>query len=549
MRYRSAEGDLFPSGEQQRGVVTRQLTLRDYQIETLEGLRRVLRELRDAGKPKWGVLSAPTGAGKTTMACALMQGCKEKGQRSIFVADRNALVGQADDALNAYGMSHGMVQAENTWGLREKMLVTSSQTLEARPPENHPQIWDGIALAVVDECHTIRKKLIEYLRARGIVVIGLTATPMVPGLGLVYGGVFTSHTTYQLIDKGWLAPWRPYIAEATVNMSGQGRPRGVGGEWTDQQAAGGAAEIVCDIPTEWVRKTNEHFGGPVTSLAFVPTVAYGAELVKQFNKLGYKWRQVSYQHSMEENQESIQMLRSGEVHGLVSVEALAKGLDVTNIQYIACARKYNRALAPQIQIIGRGQRAHEWADGSKKECFLFVDHARNLLVHGDSIEEFWRHGCSELDTGKKRETKGSREESKERQCQKCGFYMPRDCPECPRCGHRNERRKSRQTASGGKLKEWVPLAKRVGGDIWPHVCQLGVEKHPDDQEKALKFALAQYRNITGQWPPWQGGHKRNLEPNGHCDPDVRKAAVKGFRKWVRQKRKEEAAKEQEQGVA
>ena len=105
-----------------------------------------------------------------------------------------------------------------------------------------------------------------------------------------------------------------------------------GGEWTAKSAASCATPIIGDIVTEWVMHTNKVFGKPVKTLVYVPTVAYGYDLCRQFNALGYKFEQVSYKNEPEENKKHIDALRNGDVIGLISVEALVKGLDITDAQ-------------------------------------------------------------------------------------------------------------------------------------------------------------------------------------------------------------------------
>lgn len=500
------------------------IVLRDYQVEAIEGLRNLQRQ-----RKKWNILSLPTGAGKTILAGSIMKACIKKGNRAIFIADRNALVYQTLDAMWKFGIKPGLMQASNTYGLNKPVVIASSQTLEARKK------WPEFHLAIIDESHTMRKKLIKRLKAKGVPVIGLTATPMAQGLGLHYDDLVTGTTTNQLIKEGWLVRLDVYIGKKTVKI--KGNPKGMGGEYTSGQAEEGAQEIVCDIPTEWVANCRKHFGGPVKTLVFVPTVAYGAELANQFNLMGYKFRQVSYKHSTTENQESIESLKEGDVHGLISVEALCKGLDVTDVQYLACARKYSKSLVAQIQMLGRGMRSHPG-----KDFCLVLDHARNFVHHGSEIELFWENGCTELDRSERGESKPQKPPENERVCQKCNFVMPRSVECCPRCGNVNKPARSKEVVTTGKMVKWEPFAKKVP-DPWPHVSQLAIEKHPDNPEKAKRYALAVHRDITGKFPAWG----RKLEPNGRCSQIVREEAWKSYRRW-RSKHSHSQWKEKENRV-
>ena len=52
----------------------------------------------------------PTGAGKTVLAVALMQGVVEKMARAAFVVDRVSLADQTSATFDQYGIPHGVMQ-------------------------------------------------------------------------------------------------------------------------------------------------------------------------------------------------------------------------------------------------------------------------------------------------------------------------------------------------------------------------------------------------------------------------------------------------------
>ena len=73
------------------------LELRPYQSATLEALRKgFLAGLRRQ------ILYAPTGAGKTEMAIALLEATKEKGNRAAMILDRIILCDQTSQRLDKY---------------------------------------------------------------------------------------------------------------------------------------------------------------------------------------------------------------------------------------------------------------------------------------------------------------------------------------------------------------------------------------------------------------------------------------------------------------
>ena len=275
-----------------------EMELRDYQLESIEGLRRGLRDghLRQ-------ILCSPTGSGKTLCAAHLIKESLEKGSKSAFVADRVALVTQTSQRFYELGIPHGVAQWENTFGRGFPVQICSAQTIEKRG------FWPDLDLIVVDEAHTQRKTTLEFVKSIGKPVIGLTATPFTKGLGQRYTNVVNVTTTDKLISDGWLAPLKVY-ASREIDMEGAARTKA--GEWLDREVERRGAKIVGDIVSEWQEKTAQHFGGPVKTIAFSATVAHGEEMCRASQAAGYDFRQISYRDKDDAHrQRLIDAFRSG----------------------------------------------------------------------------------------------------------------------------------------------------------------------------------------------------------------------------------------------
>jgi superfamily II DNA or RNA helicase len=119
------------------------IELRPYQNESVEGLRA---NIRDGIKNQ--VLCSPTGSGKTVIALYLLDECRNKNKRAIFVVERLPLVEQTSAMLDKFGIDHGVIQG-NHWRTRpgEKIQVATAQTLDRRG-------WPDADLIIVDECFT-----------------------------------------------------------------------------------------------------------------------------------------------------------------------------------------------------------------------------------------------------------------------------------------------------------------------------------------------------------------------------------------------------------
>lgn len=343
--------------------------LRPYQRLSIERLR----EGRVEGHMKQ-ILVAPTGSGKTLTSAALMDEARLVGSKTAFVVDRRNLVHQASDALKDEGIPHGVIMAGERDRYRpdELIQVCSAQTLEAQGA------FPDLKLLIVDECHGMRKQIIEFIQSRDrMTTIGLTATPFTKGLAKVYSNVVSVVTTNELTPE-FLAPLRRYVAKATIDMTGA---KVVAGEWSDKECTDRGLKIIGDIPEEWVDKTTAEFGGPVKTIAFVPTVAYGAELCQRFQAMGFNFQQISYKDADEARRKSLIdefKKEHSTIVGLVAVDVLSKGFDVKDVKCGISARPFRKSLSQHVQQLGRVMRS---APG--KEFGLWLCMARGSRVLTD----------------------------------------------------------------------------------------------------------------------------------------------------------------------
>ena len=332
---------------------------RDYQSVSMESLRQGIRDghLRQ-------ILCIPTGGGKTICSAYLIAEAAAKGSKAAFVCDRVALVRQTSKVFTEFGIPHGVAQGQNTFGRSLPVQVCSAQTIEKRG------FWPDLDLVIVDEAHTQRKATLEFITAINKPVIGLTATPFSAGLAQTYSRVVNVTTTDKLIKDGWLAPLKVYAAKE-IDMKGA---KTNGGEWAASEVQARGSKIVGDIVAEWQDKTDKHFGKPVKTIGFSATVEHGEEMCRAFQQAGYDFRQVSYKDGNDESRvRLIEAFRRGEVMGLVSCEALAKGFDVPDILCLAEGSRVlteKRGLVP-IEKISKCDRLWdgvEWVSHGGAVC-------------------------------------------------------------------------------------------------------------------------------------------------------------------------------------
>lgn len=462
--------------------------LRDYQLDSLEGLRDGFRNGH-----KHQILMAPTGAGKTVIASYLMQKAREKGTRVAFVVDRVNLVDQTSKTLDDYCIPHGVIQADHPRRNGELIQICSAQTIEKRG------FFPNLGMLIVDECHTTRKATIDLIKSRqDMPVIGLTATPFTKGIGEIYSNLVNVTTTNKLIEDGFLSPLKVYTAKA-ADMTGA---KIIGGEWSEKDIEERGTKIIGDIVQEWRDKTALHFGGPVKTIVFAATVAHGEELCRQFNEAGFNFQQISYKDGSDERRrELIAEFRQKDslITGLVSCEVFTKGFDVPDILCGISARPYRKSLSSHIQQMGRVMRI---AEG--KEFGLWLCHSGNAARFNGDTQDIFRSGLHTLESGEldtKTRKEPTQKEKDDIACS-CGYMMARFMSVCPSCGKERKRRADIDNVPGTmELLNGKPMPHYLADRqlTWDQLAYMAIGRYPDPI-KTKKWAKAQYYNLYQEWP-------------------------------------------------
>lgn len=458
----------------------------------------------------------------TVSASYLLNEAKAKQNVAWFICDRVSLVDQTSATLDRYGVSHGVIQADHwRWRPYEYVQVISAQTLARRKIDNAPK------LIVVDEAHVLHRSVINVIeKYPDAIVVGLTATPFTKGLSKIFTNVVNSTTTDKLINDGWLVPVKMFVAKSEMDM--RGAEVKFDGEWAEKDMEKQGVEIVGDIVSEWIEATNKHFNGPVKTIVFSATVAHGEELCREFAQRGYNFQQISYKDgNNERRRELIEEFRKpdSDIIGLISCEALAKGFDVTDIKIGVCARPYRKSLSGHIQQMGRVMRPHPG-----KDFAVWLDHAGNLTRFWEDQVEVFAHGVQELEDGKldaKVRKEPTEKEKAEIKCTACGYmFRGRVCPSCG-----SERRSMSNVFAvqgqmvefgGTKSSDWMS-DKRL---VWWEIVQISKDRKRGDLAAAERFAKAQYKNLTGDWPKWKFHEAIFVEPRMVTQNKIKQQVIK-----------------------
>lgn len=462
---------------------------RQYQIEIVSDARTALARLAEGTRRI--IIVAPTGAGKTVIACMIIQGAVAKGKRVLFLAGARELVAQCSRKLWDFNVPHGLImRGDEPWDTA--VQVASKDTLASW--KKRGKIDYPIADVVfVDECHLSLAKgwrtIIEaYPNA---VIIGLTATPCRrdgKGLGMLYHAMVQTPPTSWMISNGFLVPIKTY-APYRPNLKGV---HSQGGEFVKKevQAAMDKTALVGDLVQHW-----RELGEDRLTIGYASGVNHSLHCCEQFNAAGIKAAHIDAKTPLEERDDKIKAFHAGEIKVLWNVDVLTQGVDIPPAACVIDAGP-TKSLRKFKQRVGRIMRPFD-----AKEYAIYLDHAGNVFRHGMPDADIeW--SLDSRETVEKKNKPGQPKNPLPIVCPKCHWVFT-SRSDCPKCGHRVHRKPLPRESSNGKL-----------------VAVNGVNGHGsiEDKERFFKKCLAimahkgrtcgaaaaMYSSKMGE-PPWESG--------------------------------------------
>ena len=412
------------------------MILRDYQSDCLSAIDESFRHHMSV------LLFAPTGSGKTVLFSYKAKYEAAKGNRVLILVHRRELLKQASNKLTENGVHHGVIAAgfPPTPAL---VQVASKDTLGRRL-----HMLPGTELIVVDEAHhataqTYRTILEAYPTAR---ILGVTATPCrMSGAGLsdVFDDLVMGPTTAELIQRGFLSPYRMFAPPFHADLTGLRR---MGGDFRrDDMTEAMSRPQIFGSAIEHYRR---YLDG-LPTIVFCPSVEHAEQTAMEFLKAGYLAASVDGNMPQDERDRRIGGLEDGSTQVLCSCDLVSEGLDVPCVSGCVNLRP-TASLAVALQQWGRCLRP---APG--KDAAIILDHVGNSLRHGlpDSPRDWTLDGGANT---KKRDP----EEVLAKQCPMC-YYVHETCNVCPSCGYTYPvRRKKPPKAVAGELAEVSPQLKQ-----------------------------------------------------------------------------------------
>lgn len=399
-------------------------TPRPHQIRAISMLRASV--ARGALRP---ILMIATGGGKTFVAAMLIRGGRERGKRILFIVDAISLVDQTVQAFYAAGLYDiGVIQGHHQMEDWSKPIqVASVQTLRRRG-------MPKADIVIVDECHRQDAWLHQIMASpewANVPFIGLSATPWSKGLGNVYNDLIIPITMAELIEQGYLCPFRAFA----VDRPDLTAVKTVAGDYHEGQLAEVMTDgaLVANIVDTWRRRGEDR-----PTLAFCVDRAHAKKVQARFEEAGISWGYIDCHVDRDERRRIQGQLERGEIKGVANVGCLTTGVDWA-IGCIILARPTKSEIL-YVQMVGRGLRVNEGIP----DCII-LDHADNTLRLGfvTDIEH------TTLCTAKKGErTQQERQVPLPKECPSCAFLKPPKVRECPACGFAPEARSDIEEEDG-----------------------------------------------------------------------------------------------------
>jgi len=392
---------------------------RSYQVEAI----RRISEAVEMKRKRKALLVMATGTGKTRTVMALIDVFLRArwAQRVLFLADRDALVEQAEtDGFKRHLPNEARTRIR-TYDIdkTKRLYVSTLQTLEMCYDKFTPADFD---LVISDECHrSIYNKFTDVLAYFDAIQIGLTATPaqfidrdtfrFFDCLTAEAGGTGGRSPTFlytfdQAVKEKHLADFNVYAAQTKfqrkgikgIDLSEEDRKslseRGIDPDTIDFEGTDLEKKVT---NKDTLRRQWEEFMDvclkdstgqlPGKTIVFAVTHKHAMRLSETFEDMypEYQGKLVQVIDSkMERARELLNNFKKQDLPRIaLSVDMLDTGVDIPEVVNLAFMKPVNSQIK-FWQMIGRGTRSQaackmlQWLPNREKEDFLIVDYWENF---------------------------------------------------------------------------------------------------------------------------------------------------------------------------
>lgn len=347
--------------------------MRDYQKAFCNAVWNSFEKGTAAGPVTKVLGAAATGAGKTIMASALMEKRVARGEKCLFIADRDELIDQTAQKLHAStGIFADIEKAEQCASLRSDVVVASIQTLSRGRFERFPA--GHFRLGIADEAHLSMAPnwqiVLNYLADGGTDILGITATPeRADGVPLMR---FYEHLAYEiplktLIEAKHLSPITVRTVPLEITVTGKVKE----GEMEDVAAEIEAySEAIIDA-------IEEHAADRKSILIFHPSRNASRAFADRLLARGHSARHVD--GDSPNRKEIVKGFTRGDFRILNNAQLLTTGFDAPLADTVIILRP-TKSRTQYVQMVGRGTRLFcphgcvNWCDHpDRKQDMLLLD--------------------------------------------------------------------------------------------------------------------------------------------------------------------------------
>lgn len=339
------------------------MILRDYQIDITNRTRQAMLDGN-----RCVLIQLGTGGGKTLLTAKMLKSAAQKGANSLFICHRRELINQTHNAFNELNIGHGIIGAGFPFSARPMVTIASIQTLK-----NKLNKIKKPRLVVFDECHHQSAKSWEmvYNAFPDAWIIGLTATPQRldgSGLGKYYSVMVQGPSVQDLIDQGYLSPYKIY-APSNIDVS---KVHSRMGDFISSELA-----ATIDKPTitgDAIKEYQKYANGKRAIVRGV-SIEHSKHIATQFNDAGIPSAHVDGTTPHQIRDSIMQSFKEGKTLVLSNVDLFSEGLDVPAVECVIDLRP-TKSLILWLQFCGRALRPME------NKTAIIIDHAGNCARHG-----------------------------------------------------------------------------------------------------------------------------------------------------------------------
>ncbi len=387
--------------------------LRPYQLRAVREASRLLGQ-----GAKSGVIVASTGAGKGTIAVAMIVEAISRNLVVMFVVHRTEILIDIARRLR------------EEWGVDRVSMITGDRPQDYDPGASihliniasaRSRVLPKIDLLIEDEAHRVLAasylSLRETLQPRWIT--GFTGTPVRldrKPLCLAYDELLVASQPSELLRDGYLAPCKLFAPPEDL-LPNVDDVKLRGGEFDAVQIAKIVKDkkLVGAIVPHWQR----HADG-IPTIVFAVDVEHSKLIVSKFIEAGIPAEHVDGDASQEQRRALMARVRSGATTVVSCCQLWIEGVDLPELKCAIQARP-TMSITVNLQSVGRVFRPFNGM------VAIVLDHAGNFHRFGHPQQD--RHWS--IDPPKRKKRQGGEAPSK--RCE-CGAILPLGARVCPECG-------------------------------------------------------------------------------------------------------------------